>query len=421
MKCLVITSVNPYVKAESQKTCFNAWKALGYDITSFNSEKERNILLEQEFDAEDLCLIELSETAADLFGKQIPRILPLLNRACNLSYDYYILTNSDIFPAHRKPISSFLASLNNSIALTRNECVYLPNHKYTDSSPYRGGLDIFFFTRLGLINIFNRLITENVAERLTFGIPGWDYFLGHMIIQSGGLIMDGEVLLHESHQTSYGKIDEFQFFAAVMVKSGAYETREVNELAAEFASNISLQCEANERSSTLLKRLYYCPPALVKNALYAGDVTAILNEVKKIALQSDIDIKITETLRGFVKSQLNGISWAAAESFRKNEMQGVPMIQASFILLLIQLVVKKSLNKLDVSSVYPPGNMHGVALRQIMQNTHGAERMHYLVRLFCAELAEHNIFNKELYKYFVWSADSQRKLDSCASILNFLQ
>lgn len=419
MKCLVITSVNPYAKTETQKTCFNAWKALGYDIISFNSAKERNILLDQGFDAESLCLIELSETAADLFGKQIPRILPLLNRACNLSYDYYILTNSDIFPAHRKPISSFLGSLNHAIALTRNECVYLPNNKYTDNSPYRGGLDIFFFTRFGLTNIFNSLINEDVAERMTFGIPGWDYFLGHMITQSGGLIMDGKVFLHESHQTSYGKIDEFQFFADVMVKIGIYKAREANELAAEFTSNISLQCEANERNSTLLKRLYYCAPALIKNSLYDGDVVTILNEVEKIAFQSDIDIKITETLRGFVKSQLNGISWVAAEAFRKNEMQGIPIIQASFTLLLIQLIVKKRLNKLDVSYVYPLVNMHGVALRQIIKNTHGMERMHYLLGLFCAELVEHNIFNKELYKYFVWSADSQRKLASCASILTF--
>jgi hypothetical protein len=62
-------------------------------------------------------------------------------------------------------------------------------------------------------------------------------------------------------------------------------------------------------------------------------------------------------------------------------------------------------------------NMHGAALRQIIQNTHGMERMHYLLGLFCSELAEHNIFNKYLYKYVVLSADSQRKLSSCASIL----
>lgn len=421
MKCLVITSVNPYAKTENQKICFNAWKALGYDIASFNSAKERNILLDQGFDAENLCLIELSETAADLFGKQTPRILPVLNRACNLSYDYYILTNSDIFPAHRKPISSYLASLNNAIALTRNECVYLPNNRYTDNSPYRGGLDIFFFTRIGLTNIFNRLINEDVAERMTFGIPGWDYFLGHMITQSGGLVMDGKVLLHESHQTTYGKIDEFQFFADVMAKSGIYKAREVNELAAEFASNISLQCEASERNSTLLKRLYYRAPTLNKNSLYDGDVVAIINEIAEIALQSAIDIKISETLRGFVRSQLNGISWVAAESFRQNEMHGMPIIQASFILLLIQLIVKKRLNKLNVSYLYPSGNMHGVALRQIIKNTHGTERIHYLLGLFCAELVEHNIFNKELYKYFVWSADSQRTLASCASILTFLR
>jgi hypothetical protein len=417
MKCLVITSVNPYAKIESQRVCFNAWKALGYDIVSFNSESERNILLDHGFEAENLCLIELSETAAGFLGKQIPRILPLLNRACGLSYDSYILTNSDIFPAHRKPISSFLVSLNNCIALTRNECVYLPNNKYTDKSPYRGGLDTFCFSRQGLTNIFNKLKSESVSERMTFGIPGWDYFLGHMIIQSGGLIMDGEVLLHESHQTSYGKIDEFQFYADVMVKSGKYKAEGVNEIAAEFAGNILFHCEVNERYSTLLKRLNYRAPVFNKCKKYDDDLAAVLKEVVNVALNLNIDIKITASLKGFVKSQSKAISWAAAEAYRKNEMQGVPIIQASFILLLIQLIIKKLSNKFHVSYVYQSGNMHGVALRQIIQNTHGMERMHYLLGLFCSELAEHNIFNKELYKYFVLSADSQRKLSSCASIL----
>ena len=43
--------------------------------------------------------------------------------------------------------------------------------------------------------------------------------------------------------------------------------------------------------------------------------------------------------------------------------------------------------------------------------------MYYLLGLFCSELAEHNVFNNDLYKYFVLSADSQRKLSSCALIL----
>jgi hypothetical protein len=415
MKDLVITSVNPYAKIEGQTRCFNAWKALGYDIISFNSENERTILLKHGFEVEDLCLIELSETAVGLFGKQIPRILPVLHRACGLPYDNYILINSDIFPAHRKPISSFLASLNDCIALTRNECIYLQSNKYTDNSPYRGGLDIFFFTRLGLVNIFNKLINEDVAERMTFGIPGWDYFLGHFIIQSGGLVMDSHILLHEVHKTTYSAIDEFQFYADVMIKSGRYITIDGNEVAAEFASNISLQCEANERYSTLLKRLFYRAPVLNKSELYDDDVAAVLKEVENVAL--NLNIKVTASLRGFVKSQLNSISWVAAEAYRRNEMQGMPIIQASFILLLIQLIVKKRLNKLHVSTVYPMDNMHGAALRQIIQNTHGMERMHYLLGLFCSELAEHNIFNKYLYKYVVLSADSQRKLSSCASIL----
>jgi hypothetical protein len=393
-----------------------SWKKLGYTIKKFNSSYEKSILLNEGFNEDDIVEIHSNETAKGLFDKGIPRILPLLNRAMNLDYHAYVLTNADIFPTHRKPLSTFLTSLSHSIALTRNECVYLANNKYTDSSPYRGGLDTFFFTREGLTNIFQKLLEEEVSERMTFGIPGWDYYLGNLILESGGLIMDGEVVLHQSHQTTYGKIDEFQFYADIMIKSGQFMQTEINAIASEFASKIEHECENNRKYSTLLKRMFYSAPVVENTEIYSADVTIVIKEIEKITQLHELDFSVTKALRGFIKSQLEGISWVASEAFRKNEMRGIPIIQSSFLLLSIQLIIKKITNQLNISYQYPAGNMHGIALKQIIDNTQGTERMHYLIGLFSSELAEHNIFNKQLYKYFVLSGNSQRKLSSCALI-----
>jgi hypothetical protein len=417
MNTLVMTTVNPFNKLEHQKLCFMTWKKLGYTIKTFNSSREIDMLLNAGFDKNDIIEIEVSETSKELFNKEIPRILPIITRAINLNYEAYLLTNADIYPAHRKVISTYLASLNSSIALARNECVYLASNKYTDSSPYRGGLDTFFFTRIGLTNIFNELLKEDVSERMTFGIPGWDYYLGHLILENGGSIMDGEVVLHQSHQTTYGKIDEFQFYANVMAKRGQFLQTEINAVAAEFARKIHNECESNQYHSTLLKRMFYETQSIKDIELYDADVDIILKEIEKAVQNNGIEINVTKALRGFIKSQLEGVSWVAAEAFIKNEMRGIPIIQSSFILLSIQLIVKKLTNKLKVTYQYPDGNMHGVALRQILNNAQGIERMRNMIGLFSSELVEHNIFNKDLYKYFVLSADSQKKLSSCASIL----
>lgn len=416
MHTLVMTSVNPFNKLDYQKLCFNSWKELGYNIKTFNSSTEKAMLLNAGFEENDIVQIEVNETAKGLFNKEIPRLLPVLNRAVNLHYDAYLLTNADIFPAHRKIISPLLATLSDCIALTRNECVYLGNNKYTDNAPYRGGLDTFFFTYSGLHKIFNTLIKEEVSERMTFGIPGWDYYLGHVILQNDGLIMDGEVLLHQSHQTTYGKIDEFQFYADIMLKSGEYLQNEVNAIASEFAQKIDSECEVNQKKSTLLKRMYYASPSMKTDELYTNEISGVCLELDKTLNSNQLKYKVTKELRGFIKSQLEGVSWVAAEAFRKNEMRGMPIIESSFILLSIQLIIKKITNQFNVTSIYPEGNMHSVALKQIIQNTQGMERLHYLIGLFSSELAEHNIFNKQIFKYFILASDSNRKLASCKTI-----
>ncbi|WP_406827624.1 hypothetical protein [Microbulbifer sp. ARAS458-1] len=418
MSSLVVTSINPHAKIERQRLCFDRWKLLGYEILTFNSEGEASLLLDSGFAQENVVIIDEEETASPLFDKRIPRIMPVLRRAIDLNFSNYFLVNSDIYASHRKPVSSLLSSFGESVALTRNECVNLAYHKYSDSSPYRGGLDVFYFTKSGLRETFDKLSSSPVSERMTFGVPGWDYFLGHTILMRGGLIMDGEVFLHQSHQTSYGAIDEFKYYSEQMLSSGLYREKEVASLAGEFAQKITTECERNFISSRLLKRMYY-QGSLVTDLNVADDrLTSVIHSLTEILGSHGVSFSPTDAFRGFLCGQLQGVNWAAASAFRENEMRTLPVIQGGFILLLSLVLINRELGRLRISTRYPDGSLHGVELQQIMTNTAGTDRLRHLLDLFASELIEHSIFNKELFKYFVLSSLSARTFNTCSALLS---
>ena len=189
---LVLTSLNPKVKMGHQLRCFNEWAKIGYDIRSFNSGEECNQLINAGVSTSQIQKISKEQTATHLFNKQAPRILPILEYALRTDHDFFILTNSDIFPAHNNVVSSHLVSFSESIAFTRAECPDLSLDTFMPKKFYRGGLDVFWFTKLRLQCVFKMLENAPVSQRMTFGVPGWDFFLGHIICKElDSPIMDG--------------------------------------------------------------------------------------------------------------------------------------------------------------------------------------------------------------------------------------
>lgn len=418
MKTLVVTSINPRSRLDYQKACFNKWKEIGYVVKSYNCEEEQVSLLNHGFDTADVIKLTEGETAAELFGRGIPRILPVLNRAKNYDAESVILVNSDIYPAHKKPISSYLSTLAGAIALTREEFVEINNIRYTDSFHYRGGLDIFFFTSNGLSHVIDSLIKQPVAERMTFGVPGWDFFLGHQItFVHNGLIMDGKVLFHQYQKETYNQIDEFGVYAKQMYESGIYEKQEPGDLAREFSSYIKNQCVQNTRFSRLLNAMFYVKPAF--QAQFFQSVLLVEADFEKKLKVFEIEIPYERNpLRGFIWVQLKEVDWKVAETYRDKELSQIPSINGYLLLLLLQLIIKKHLGVLNITDVYPKSSSHDDSLRPIL-NTTGEERLHSMIRLFSTDLIDHSIFNANLFKFILLSAGTPDSLNLCAAIFSF--
>ncbi|MDD2464768.1 MAG: hypothetical protein PHI97_12300 [Desulfobulbus sp.] len=414
MKSLVLTSVNPFSRLDYQKLCFDAWNATGYSVRTVNCADEAKKLINAGFNSQDIDIIPDSETSLGLYGKAIPRIVPVINRAKDYNYDTTFLTNSDIYPIHQRPLSRFLSSIGDAIALTRNECVRIDDNQFIDSFPYRGGLDIFFFTRQGIEATYDLLKTRPTAERMTYGIPGWDFYLGYLLIsQLNAKIIDGEVFLHQRHKTSYNQIDEFfELYAKEMKTTGFLHSNDSNTLAAEFADLISRHCENNTFISKILRTAFYVPlPTQVSpqaETVYARIKAEIA--LKKIDLRPN-----PKRFIKFIDSQIEDCNWSSVEYYQKSYMKMYPADTLYLLMLVTQLMIKQQLGCFHIATNYPENNAHGLALRQIINNTrdHEEERLTYIIRLFSSELIDYGIINPILFKYIVWSANNDYVLGLC--------
>jgi hypothetical protein len=418
---VVLTSINPFAKLEYQKRCFDQWKATGHTIRTVNSTQERDLLLKNGFASDDIIEIAISETGNELFGKAVPRIMPLLENAKTLGCDHYLITNSDIFPATRKPVFNVLASQSHAIALTRNECFNVACTNFLSDSPYRGGLDTFYFNKAGLASLSKELKNYQVSERMAFGIPGWDYFVGYFIWKVGGSIMDSHIFLHQSHPTTYSALTEFSHFSDVMSESQRF-SGDTNQIAYQFAQLISEECEKNERASKVLKHIFYAKPSTrFEPEADIGMLSSIKSAAQNLLSEVGIRKKFDTSLLAFLDSQKGTMNWVAAKSFRDAELENLSLISKSFVTLYVLLLLHSKEQSFRFSHNYPKGSLHGAALRQIIENTSGSERLGYLIDLFCSELVEHRIYNAELFKYFIWEAKSAQQIKLVMAVLSLLK
>lgn len=418
MGTLVVTSINPYQKIEHQQACFLEWKKVGYEVKTLNCGVEHDELIICGFEPDDVVLINESETAKDLIGKPIPRILPVLYRALGFGYDSIILTNSDIFPAHRKPIGEFLQTLSSSVALCRSECIDVSRHDYADCESYRGGLDVFFFTAEALTRICSELSRSGVAERMTFGVPGWDYYLAHFVRHVlDGEILDGEVFLHQIHKTTYNHIGEFDFFAQEMFGSGMYQNDYPIALAAEFSGIISEHCDANWRHSQLLKRIFYRKPLKQGMPELADDVGSIKKQFDSLLERNKVNVALdSRDVALFISNQLDQLSWSSAEHFYSKLNTNISPFSGYLLLLLLQLVIKNHNRKHAISFDYPQESVHGAALENLMTRLEQSELDVHILTMFATELIDHSIFNQLIFEYIVLTTTSSDSLGLCRAI-----
>lgn len=420
----MVTTINPYSNMDYQLACFRGWRERGYRVVSFNNKYEKELLLQHNLDSDDLVEIQEEETALDLFGKAVPRILPLLARSAGFGAENIILVNSDIYPGHSQDISEYLGSISNAIAMTRSDFIAQPKVGYSGDTHYRGGLDIFFFTANGLKALLDDLIEIPVAARMTFGVPGWDFFLGHQLIHvHSGVIMDGAVMFHRHHKTSYSDVQEFDSYSRYLFDSGIYRNSSGIDLVSEFSSTIQEQCIRNAGLSRKLSDQFYKALKLdYENSVQSEGISSIYKRYLLLRKKFSIRLKnARERLAPFIDNQSQGEYWEGAVFFKNTQLSDMSHVEGYLLVLLIAMLVKDSRSDPNLTTVYPVGNLHGEVLNRIIEapGTEGIEAE--VLKLFASELVDYSIFNMDLFKYIALSSRTRRSLALCNGVLLLCQ
>jgi len=429
MRTLVVTSVNPFAKVAYQRECFNRWHSCGMRVVTCNTQLESQRLVEQGFSEQDILAVPDAESGQALFGKPVPLIMPLLSAlARNEDTEYVILTNSDIYPAIRSgSIVDFWASHAQSLALSREDVYDLCAATFDASTPYRGGLDVFFFSLSALKKIELMLADNGSSERMAFGMPGWDYLLAALIIspEMGGKILDSGVLLHRLHTPTYGNMNEFSHYVPDLQRMGALKSTEPAVAAAEFAAAIEEQCRSNSGVSRFAKLIYFRRPESSRGGeehdasfeelwTYLASVAPFFEELYRKQSVSSLYKRLVED---------KDLGLDAALSLFCTSQSALFQFSQVLYSILFTLHARHSVGASTFNSSYPSGNQHGAALRNILANHDENDplRRVWLARLFGAELTGHGIFNPRIFQWLILSSESDLELNLVRAIEKFIR
>jgi|GEM_PF-1087704 len=420
---IVLTSINPYSKVDYQKKCFERWNNLGFLVRTFNNSEEKKNLISKGFNTENIIEIHPEETALGLWGKACPRIVPILHRALHTEHKNFILVNSDIYPAIRKCPIEIFRSISEQIAFTRNQLTYIEYFGLNTNSPYRGGLDIFFFTKEALLKVYKLLRKSSVSERMTFGIPGWDFYLAERMLTSGNLeIMDSFVFLHEYHKTTYDKINEFENYSRTIAKTLNWENGEDWQLTAEkFSEFITTCCGENQKYTEVIRKTYSNKIGLFTyyNELEQEKASAIYNLIINKIDKEDLSLfQMTEKLQIFILRNMQDIRWDQVVDFINDNMTSCQPKYQRLISLYILLLILEYNENLCLSMNYPKESLHGVTLKEILKNLDGQEQKRdlYIFDLFANELLEYGILNNNLLDFLFYSFRTEQSFKYLVNI-----
>ena len=416
---LVVTSVNPFSKLEYQRLCFRQWQSLGMEVVSCNTRKEAEILRKNGFDENEIRLVADLDSGQILFGKPVPLIRPLLAALEREGrFDRFLITNSDIYPAVRSStIARFWALQAPALALTREETHELSAHEYDSDSPYRGGLDAFFLQRDALSKV-NRLLAQSQASpRMAFGAPGWDYLMGACLLspEIAGKILDSHVLIHQSHQATYGNMDEFGHYLPDLRRLGVITADEPSAAAAEFAAVIEKQCCEQKKSSQVARLLYYKRAERLALENYEQkQVETCWKHLTAIA-PAVADCYRKRAVTSLYQRMMNDstASLETALSLFCNSQSVLFKFNQVLFAIVFVLIARATKAKLSFTQTYPAGSQHGPALRNILtrHDEDDPQRRLWIARQFGSELVDHSIFNPRLYQYLILASENDCELE----------
>jgi len=417
---VVVTSINPFGRIAHQLRCFQAWKDLGVRVYSVNISEEAAKLREVGLSDADLIELAPGETGKNMYRIPVPRILPVLYRVRHAAAGGpAMLVNSDLFPAIRSAAAlQHWANRAGALALTREECASPETHDFLVNRPYRGGLDAFLFSAEKLDLIIPALHDCAAAERMAFGIPGWDYLMGMLVRspQIGGMIADSGMLLHESHAATYNTMDEFAHYLPDMARLTGLTLADPTSAAAQIAELIMRDCQKNTGISAIAKALYYQPPQ--DQAAPGPRATTIAQTLL------DLSPALSWLLKGPAIARLAEREMASPRpSFSRASalFEVNPDPQYRFTQRLcatLFCLMCRNPGSWTLTTRYPEGNLHGKVIRIILENCPEGSPMRRLefAQIFGSEMIDHGIFNPRLYNYLVESCETDEERALLAAI-----
>mgnify|MGYP001164668018 CR=1 FL=1 len=417
-KPIVITSINPYSRADLQIRCFRKWQKLGFNTFTCNHGSEIKALLKGGVPQDSIIQLGEEETGKALHGKHTPKILAVLGRAAAMFDSDVLLVNADLYPASEGTgFLSIWRQTGDMLALTREEVFSLDFPIDRACKPYRGGLDAFLLPQASVGKLLKELSLFPVSNRMCFGIVGWDYFVGAFIERRlGATFIDSHVLFHETHRPTYNNVAEFSHYLPALQALGIGLGKNHEQAVQEFSGIIESACQKN-LSAQHVDDLR--PSKIVQAAALNEQQQQVLNDLSRRmpnlvhAFGSDF---VSRLIGGIASRQEIGFP-GLIEHFRDSEYK------RSFSQILLTLVLLLHLRGAKgLTTEYPKGNMHAAAMRIIRDNSKDNPdlRRIEIAKIFCTELADYKIVNKRLFNALVLSCESDAERALMMEIRNFM-
>ena len=400
---MVVTSINPFGRTSLQMSCFQRWNELGFKVVTCNARSEIEPLLSLGVDPASIVELDDSDTGLSVHGKPVPKILSVIEKVDALSDHDILLVNSDLFPeAEDGTFVEAWKDANTPLALVRVDQLSLGAYVSGMSSPYTNGLDAFLLPRGQVRKLITDLRSFNVSERMCFGIVGWDFLLGALILRNGGMIRHGDLLVHQHHDTTYTEISEFDYYNEAMNALGYGVPDDYLRTAEIFASNIKELC--------ILSRQTYPSRRMPQNA----EISDLLQLHQ--TLFRELEALVPEFVAVFGRSNIIGLLKTVSDrsDLPLADIFGAMRQLEPMALFSLYFIVFLARNRLDTrsrgacSSEYPPGNAHAAMVSHIRRKfSHDPALLRNAVaELFLIELMDYNIFNARLFNYLVLCAEN---------------
>ena len=405
---IVVTSINPNQRLEHQIKCIDRWREHGYKVVAAQNPDEEKLLVEQGFNKDSILSVDRTNTALTMHGKAIPRIRPLLEEVVSkYDPDRLILVNADIYPGVRSKLSG-LHSIYPCGAMTRMDVMSLAPIALNRATSYRGGLDCFFFNRNALQQILDVLSNHPASSRMTFGIPGWDFYLAGAMLRfvNGSALLDGLDLFHITHPPSYSDMSEFTYYIPDLLNWGSVSSGDPYAATDQFLNSIIERCNRSSENARIISTIH-------------RDIGIHLTQNPNSSAAHSTSQSAEDIIRDYAVSDTYNAK-SALDFYCQSKSPHVRFAEALECLLIIR-DARASIHKRKFKYQYPDSSLHKEAILNALRL--GAPHLvrYRIIELFVSDLTEHNICNRRLLSYLALACSNDRERDLVVELLESLK